>query len=362
MRASWGYQLVDSYPDEWREQGQATEAEAALAALNEFPWAEQRRLLTARHRAGQTSTLPGLWLRRADETLRLLAPDPAGFLIEYRQGKRLYFRRLSHNWHDDHPLPDEPIRAFFAGTLADWPYWEEVVEAEAPAPQRLHYASSGRLPWRSMRKSLAKALVGYLLAGLLLVLAPVDWPWLLLLGLLGPLLLWMEVGPQWQKARLARGQRVEVDPQARRLTLHDRYGELTFGREQVRECVIVQNSTGARRQNEYIAFMLDSGQVCVIPRLTAPATALADALNAHYRLEQGRGFIRHRRRSTAELAAQEQQLRQLTAEFRQRFARHSTAELQTIVAQPAQYARPAVAAAAELLRQRGKSGQSTDRE
>lgn len=358
MRVSWGYQFVDSYPDERQELGQATEAEA-LAVLNAFPWAEQLRQLTARRRAGLTSTLPGLWLRRADETLQLTAPDSSTFLVEYRQGGRLRARSLSLNWHDDHPLPDEPLRAFFAGTLARWAYWEAGEETEAPAPRLLHYASSGRLPWRLMRRALVRVVGAWLLVGLLALYAPIGWPWLLLAGLFVPLMQWVEVGPQWQHARLAAGQRVAVDPQAHRLTLHDRYGELTFGREQVRECVIVQTRAGRyfRRPGAYVAFILDSGQVCVIPSLTAPATTLADALNVHYRLELGSGFIYHRRRSAAELAAQRQQVRQLTAEFQQRFAHYSTTELRAIVAQPEHYARHAVAAAAELLRRRDDTGQ-----
>lgn len=363
MRVSWGYQFADFYPDERREQGQATEAEA-LAALHDFPWAEQRRQLTARHHAGLTSTPPGLWLYRADDTLRLLAPDATNLLVEYQHGGRRYSRHLSLNWHDDHPLPDEPIRAFFAGTLAEWPYWQEATETKVPEPPRLQYASAGQLPWLAVRWAAVKVLAAWLLLGLLAAFTSISWLWLLGLAVFVSLMQWFEVGPLWQHARLAHGQRVEVDVRAQRLTLHDRHGTLTFGREQVRECVIVRSTPGryVSRATEYVAFVLDSGQVCVIPAQTAPATVLADALNLHYRVEKTSGFIRHRRRSAAALAAQQAQVRQLTTEFEQRFAHHSTAELRAIVARPEHYARHAVAAATELLRQRGESNEPMNHE
>ena len=361
MRVSWGYQFADSPPDELRERGPATEAEA-LAALHEFPWAEQQRQLTARRRAGLTSTLPGLWLRRADETLRLLAPDATSLLVQYQHGGQLYFRYLSLNWHDDHPLPDEPIQAFFAGPLAEWSYWEAREAAPPPPPELLRYAAAARpLGWRAVRTVGLEALGIGLALGLGAVAMAENWLWLLA-DLVPLVVLWAKLQPQWQHARLAAGQHVEVDLRARRLTLHDRHGTLSFGREEVRACVIGRSTPGRYVfwESEYVAFILESGQVCVIPGLTAPATALADALNVQYRVEPGSGLIHHRRRSTTELVAHEAQDRQLMPEFARRFAQYSTAELQAIVAQPERYTRPAVTAAAQLLRQRSDDSSTLD--
>ncbi|MCB2379630.1 hypothetical protein LGH70_18685 [Hymenobacter sp. BT635] len=354
MDVIWGWQHVDFYPDERREQGPITEA-AALVAYADFPWTEQLTQLTARYRAGLTSVRPGIWFRRGPETLTLTATDEWAVLAEYQVGKQAYFYQLSLSWWAHNLDPEDLIQMLFAGTLSQWPGWQHpdpyLDRATAAAPAPVRFASQSRPAWQWWWKPVG--VEALLILGFLFTQLP--WSALLLGGLLALVTVVPEAWLAWQYARVSRGQQVEIDPVRRWLRVQDQWGVLEFGREQVRECVVVQSVPGrfSRQQYSYVTFVLKNQQVCVIPRETGPPTEIAELLGVHYRLEKtGFASIGHRRLSARELTVAQRKHQQRIAEFRERFAAYSAAQLEEVVQNSQSYASHAVAAAEELLQSR----------
>ncbi|PJJ58877.1 hypothetical protein [Hymenobacter chitinivorans] len=132
MDVTWGWQHVDFTPDERREQGPITEAEA-LAAYADFPCQAQLDELAERLRAGLISSWPGLWFRRGPETLLLIWPDEWRVVLDYRVGEEQYFYELSLSWWAHNLDPEDLIQMLFAGTLAQWPGWQSP-DRFAPLP------------------------------------------------------------------------------------------------------------------------------------------------------------------------------------------------------------------------------------
>lgn len=138
MEVTWGWQHVDFSPGEWQEQGPITETEA-LAAYADFPWPAQLTQLADRQRAGLISVWPGLWFRRGPETLLLISPDEWTVVLDYRVGQEQYFYELSLSWWAHNLDPEDVIQMLFAGTLSQWPGWQNpdrFATFPLPAPQR----------------------------------------------------------------------------------------------------------------------------------------------------------------------------------------------------------------------------------
>ncbi|TGE23322.1 hypothetical protein [Hymenobacter metallicola] len=352
MDAVWGWQHVDFYPDEVREQGPVTEAEA-LAAYAGFPWAAQLNQLAERRREGLTSTLPGLWFRRGPEQLTITSPDDLTVLLNFRLGEQQYEGELSLNWHAHTLEPEDVIHMLFEGVLAAWPGWKRVSPGVAAAspPKVLRFQSRPRSPWRALLRPLGLVVAVSVLAGA----TPLGWPIVVAGALVGLLQLGPVAWLEWQYARAGAGQQVEVDSGRHWLTLRDQHGTLEFGREQVRECVVVRSHSRSRSLNgyEYVCFVLTNHQVCIIPHLTGPAKAIAQAMGVQYRLEEtGFPSIYHRRLSVTQLQAAEREHQFRLEEFRQRFVSCSSAQLRAILDESGRYTGPAVEAAQQLLQSR----------
>ncbi|MCB2408601.1 hypothetical protein [Hymenobacter lucidus] len=351
MEATWGWQYVDFYPDEIREQGRVSEAEA-LAAFAAFPWEAQLQKLSQRQREGRTSTLPGVWFRRGSEYLLLTSPDDLTVLLDYRVGEKHYPGRVSLNWHAHTLDPEDIIQMFFAGTLPAWPGWNymEPYVPLAPPPTILSYTSRSRSPWSALLPPAGVVVLALVLA----VVTPLQVSILLGGTLVGLLLFGPAARLNWQYLQ-GGGQQVEVDVVHHQLTLHDRHGTLEFGREQVRDCVVVRTRPRSRsfQGYQYVCFVLTNHQVCVITHHTGPSVAIAEAMGVQYRVEEpGFPSIYFRRLSDAELEVAEQEHQQRILEFERRFASYTDAQLGAIVSEPERYASHAVAAAGQLLQSR----------
>ncbi|UOQ55059.1 hypothetical protein [Hymenobacter cellulosivorans] len=352
MDVTWGWQHVNFYPDERREQDPITEAEA-LAAYTDFPWQAQLDQLNERYRAGTTSVPPGVWFRRGSETLTLTRANEWAVLADYQLVQAAYFYELSESWWAHTLAPEDLIQMFFAGSLSQWPGWHNadpdpyLDRATAAAPELVRFVSVSRASWRVWWPLLGAGVVG------VLVLLFTSLPWWApsMGGLWALLLLGPEAWLKWQYARVSEGQQVSINPVEHRLRVQDRWGVLEFDREQVRECSVVRGVADRYSTREYahIVFQLKNRQVCVITHETGPPEEIARLLGVHYQSVAGFPSIQHRHLSEQELAAAAADHQRRIVEFRERFSGYSSAQLEAIVHGPERYASHAVAAAEQLL-------------